>query len=280
MQFRNFAENLLGSKVKIKVLKYLLSEATITSEREISRLIGLSPGAVNKTLKEFQNLNLINPMKVGNITTWRLNKESYAYKFYVSKLKDCGKDTENLFGSRVKIKLLEHIVSEEAVTSEQETAKIIGVSQGAINKTLKLFRQLFALIKPMKVNNTTALLLDKKSSAYINYLSKLTFEKPIKELISDIETLNSASAIKKAILFGSVAEGRELPESDIDLFIQVENEKGRKNIFSGLENLGIACLQRYGNKLNSHIFTSADMKNPKHKKFLENVMKGIRVIER
>ena len=197
MQFKNFAENLLGSKVKIKVLKYLLSEGAITSEREIARLIEISPGAVNKTLKEFQNLNLISPMKVGNATIWRLNEDSYAYEYL-----------ENFF--------------------------------------LKL-----------------------KSK-----------ETPLSDLVEKLKILLNRSEIKKAILFGSVAEGRELPESDIDLFILVENEKDRKSILSGLENFGITCLQRYGNKLNLHIFTPDDMKNPKNKKFLENVMKGIRVIER
>lgn len=197
MQFRNFAENLLGSKAKIKVFKYLASEETITSEREIARLIGISPGAVNKTLKEFHNLNLINPMKVGNATVWRLNEKSYAYSY--------------LTGFFYKLK----------------------------NK-----------------------------------------ETPISDLIEQIKSLSYLSDIKKAILFGSVAESRELPESDIDLFILVEDEKGRKNILSGLENLGMRCIQRYGNKLNPHIFTTKDMKNPRNKKFIENVMKGIRVIER
>ncbi len=200
MQFRNFAENLLGSKVKIKILEYLVSEGTITSEREIARLIGLSPGAVNKTLKEFQNLNLINPMKVGNATVWRLNEDSYAYEYL-----------ENFF-SKLKSR-----------------------------------------------------------------------ETPLSDLVGIVKFLSRHSEIKKAILFGSVAEGRELPESDIDLFILVGSEKSMKNIFKGLDDLDMldsTCLIKYGNKLNLHIFTSDDMKNPKNKKFIENVMKGIRVIER
>jgi len=197
MQFRNFAENLLGSKVKIRTLKYLASEGAITSEREIARIIGVSPGAVNRTLKEFQNINLITPMKVGNATVWRLNEKSYAYNYLTG------------FFYKLRIK-----------------------------------------------------------------------ETPISDLIEQIKSLSYLSDIKKAILFGSIAEGRELPESDIDLFILVEDEKAGKNILSGLENLGMKCIQRYGNKLNPHIFTSDDMKNPKNKRFLENVMKGIRVIEK
>lgn len=200
MQFRNFAENLLGSKIKIKLLEYLVSEGAITSEREIARLIGVSPGAVNRTLKEFHSLNLITPMKVGNITTWRLNEDSYAYEYL-----------ENFF-SKLKSR-----------------------------------------------------------------------ETPLSDLVGIVKILSHHSEIKRAILFGSVAEGRELPESDIDLFILVESEKNMKNIYKGLNDLNMletSCLIKYGNKLNLHIFASDDMKNPKNKRFLENVMKGIRVIER
>lgn len=214
MQFRNFAENLLGSRAKIKVLKYLASEETITSEREIARLIGISPGAVNKTLKEFQNLNLINPMKVGNATVWRMNEKSYAYGYLTD------------FFNKLKNK-------------ETPLSDLIEDIRRGLQK--------------VKIT-----LSGDSKKAPARYLS----------------------GIKKVILFGSVAESRELPESDIDLFILVVNEKGREAAISAIDNLNIVCLKRYGNKLNAHIFTERDMKNPKHKKFLENVMKGIRVIEK
>ena len=197
MQFRNFAENLLGSKIKIKLLKYILSEEAITSEREIARLIGVSAGAVNKTLKEFHDLNLISPMRIGNVIAWQLNEKSYAYNYL----------------------------------------------QG--------------------------------------FFSKLKHrETPISAIQTDIKTLAHRPEIKKAILFGSVAESREIPESDIDVFILVETEKNRKDVLFSMGNLNNSCIQKYGNELNVHIFTLKDMKNPKNKKFLENVMNGIRVIER
>lgn len=81
MQFRDFAENLLGSKIKIKLLRRLLSDETIISEREMAKLVGASPGAVNTILKEFHTMNLVSPLRVGNSTVWQLNKESYAYLF-------------------------------------------------------------------------------------------------------------------------------------------------------------------------------------------------------
>lgn len=197
MQFRDFAEQLIGSKVKIKLLRHIISEEAITSEREIAKLINISPAAVNKALKEFHNINLITPMRVGNVIIWQLNKDSYAYSY---------------------------------------------------------LQTLFHKLKDR--------------------------EQPIQDLKKHIRELSNFKYIKKAIIFGSIAEGRELPNSDIDLFILVENEEDRKNISLWIDNLTNKCFRLYGNKLNAHIFTTKDLENPKNKRFLENVKKGIIVIEK
>jgi len=195
MQFREFAEQLLGSKVKIKLLRYIISEEAITSEREIAKLIGVSPAAVNKTLKEFYNLNLITPMRVGNVLVWQLNKDSYACNYI------------QFFFSKIKNR-----------------------------------------------------------------------EQPIQDLIRRVGSLTQLNFVKEVIIFGSIAERRELPNSDIDLFVLVEDEKGRKNISERIDILNNDCLRLYGNKLDSHIFTAKDKFNSRNKKFLENVNKGIIVL--
>src|SRR3989338_5794492 len=79
MQFKDFAESLLGSKVKIKILRILLSEETITSERELAKMLGVSHGAVNKAMKDFYELNLVSPLRIGNVNAWQLNKDSLAF---------------------------------------------------------------------------------------------------------------------------------------------------------------------------------------------------------
>lgn len=196
MQFHDFAESLLGSKVKVKLIRHLLAEETISCEREIAKLLRVSHSAVNKSLRDFYEQNLIKPVRVGNVKIWHLNKESYAYQFLTS------------FDRWIKISPLEHLKS-----------------------TIK------------------------------SCLGHLTF-------------------IKKVIIFGSIAEGKELPNSDIDLFILVEKDEDRKNVLYYTSNLNETCLKVYGNKLSTNIFTYKDQTNPKNKKFLENVSKGIIVIER
>jgi predicted transcriptional regulator len=81
MQFHDFAETLLGSKVKVKLLRHLLTEGGISSEREAAKIFGVSHSAVNKVLEEFYELNLIMPTSVGNVKVWVLNKSSFANEF-------------------------------------------------------------------------------------------------------------------------------------------------------------------------------------------------------
>ncbi len=196
MKFREFAESLLGSKVKIKLIRHLLSEEAITSEREIASLIGVSHNAVNKALKELSELNFISPMRVGGATVWQLNKNSYAYML----LKD--------FTTFIRISPIESLKS------------------------------------------------------------------MIKEQLS-----KSNISIKKAIIFGSIAEGKEIYGSDIDLFILVENKNDREKVSDFFKFIfETLSIQIFGNKISLNVMTPREYSNPKNKKFIENVNKGIIVM--
>jgi predicted nucleotidyltransferase len=200
MQFRDFAETLLGSKVKVKVLRKLLTEEMLPSERELAGLIGVSHTAVIRAMNDFQAANLITPMRIGNAITWRLNKKSYAYEFLSDVIEGMQKSP------------LEHL-----------------------KKTLQ----------------------------------------------GELKGLQEKEKIRlvKAVIFGSLAEGREMPYSDVDLFILVEREEDRKHLLDSVFPVtGLFVQEIYGNKLSPQIFTMKDYADPKNKKFLENVNKGIMVI--
>ncbi|MEW6723021.1 MAG: nucleotidyltransferase domain-containing protein [Candidatus Micrarchaeota archaeon] len=190
MQFREFAENLLGSRVKIKIIRRLLTDETLTSERELAKLVGASPGAVNRVLKEFHECNLILPMRVGTATVWTLNKGSYAYSFLTD------------FQSKIK-------------------------------------------------------------------------ENPLEDLKDSLRSWFIRSEAKKIVLFGSVAEGNEKPSSDIDLFLLVADTSKQKFMSDLARDYNHYFVQRYGNNLSANILTEKDLTDPKNKKFLESVSRGI-----
>ena len=192
MQFKDFAESLLGSKVKIKILRILLSEETITSERELAKMLGVSHGAVNKAMKDFYELNLVSPLRVGNVNAWQINKDSFAYTW--------------------------------------------------------LGKKLFSPLEELKV-----------------------------EIKSKLAHLG---AVKKIMIYGSIANGKELPNSDIDIFILVRKEEDKKNILPNISELTNICIKKFGNKVSPNIFTEKDAKSKRNQRLIENISRGIMVFER
>lgn len=195
MQFRDFIKKALGSEARVKVLLYLFKDKTPTSEREIARLLGLSHSAVNKIMKDFQDVNLIASMRIGTAQVWRLNEKSYAYWA----LQDLGR-----------------------------------------------------LAKWPPVEHLKEYIISPAFRAY--------------------------PGVKKVVIFGSLAEGRESPSSDIDLFILVESEDIKKTILERLPELADKCLQLYGNALSPHLMTEKEAQTSENKIIIEAIRKGLSVI--
>ena len=192
MKFRGFAENLMGSKVKIKMLRMLLGEETVTSEREIAKMLDVSHGAVNKAMKDFHELNLVSPLRIGNVNAWQINKDSLAY--------------------------------------------------------MRLDKKIFFPLEDLK----------EYIRSYLRHLRE----------------------IKKVVIYGSIADGRELPNSDIDIFILVGIEDDKKKILHNISDMTGICIKKFGNKISPNIFTEKDAKLKRNITLMENILKGILVFER
>ncbi len=118
MRFRNFPETLLGSKVRVKILMYMLAEGAPTSERELSRILGVSHMAVSKSIKGLYELNLLMPFRIGNVISWRLNKKSYSY--------DALMDIENIMAKRPPLEDLRLVLKEKLSGRGLLMARIFG----------------------------------------------------------------------------------------------------------------------------------------------------------
>ena len=76
-----FIKEILGSKVKRKILSFLFSKQGVVSERELARVVGVSHTAVNKAMKQLLELNLVSAKTVGSALIWELNEKSLAYPY-------------------------------------------------------------------------------------------------------------------------------------------------------------------------------------------------------
>ncbi len=73
------AKAVFGSTLKRKILRFLFKDQEPVSERELSRIFGVSHTAVNKAMKQLLDLNIIKGKTVGTALVWELNKDSFAY---------------------------------------------------------------------------------------------------------------------------------------------------------------------------------------------------------
>jgi len=78
------ARQILGSKVKRMVLAFLLKQQGNVSERELSRIIGVSHTAVNKAMKQLLEANVVKGCSIGAAMAWEVNTRSLAYPLVYS----------------------------------------------------------------------------------------------------------------------------------------------------------------------------------------------------
>lgn len=80
MKFRISLLDVLNSKTKIKIIKFLLTHEASMSEREIASILKVSHMSVNRTMRELAELNFVNFVTIGKAHLWRVNRKSYAFR--------------------------------------------------------------------------------------------------------------------------------------------------------------------------------------------------------
>ena len=194
MKYHTSILDILNSKVKVKIIKFLLDHEASMSEREIASVLKVSHMSVNRTLRELSELNFVNFITVGKAHLWRVNRKSYAFQV-LSKL-------------------------------------VKGVSE------IKL---------------------------------------PLEDLKKTILKTLPKTLIKRVILFGSLVNGSERPDSDIDIFILVRNKQDKQRIETSLEKLSNKCIELYGNRLSPYVLTEREMKQRKMLKIISEIENGLQI---
>ena len=87
MRFNVSLLDVLNSKAKVKIIKFLLTHEASMSEREIASVLKISHMSVNRTMRELAEFNFVNFITVGKAHLWRVNRKSYAFKALSSLIK-------------------------------------------------------------------------------------------------------------------------------------------------------------------------------------------------
>lgn len=184
--------DVLDSKTKLKIIKFLLTHQASMSEREIASILKVSHMSINRVMRELSEVNFVDFSRVGKAHLWRVHRKSYAFKVFSSLLS--------------------------------------GNPEG---------NDPFADLKREIVRNLPKTLLI------------------------------------RIVLFGSVAEGSEKTDSDIDLFILVKDQHSKNKLERAIEKLSKKCLEIYGNRLAPYILTTQELEQKKNLPVISEIKRGI-----
>jgi len=88
MRFHISLLDVLNSKIKVRIVKFLLTHEAAMSEREIASILKVSHMSINRTMRELASVNFGNFVTVGKSHLWKVNHKSYAFKILSNLIKD------------------------------------------------------------------------------------------------------------------------------------------------------------------------------------------------
>jgi predicted nucleotidyltransferase len=162
---------------------------------------------------------------------------------------------ETLLGSKTKIKILRTLNKHKGKEfTIRELSDYINTSHTGVRKALQDLYEM---------NTVTLQTAGRSHTVHINEKSHLTpllsslfryEENTVQELQKDIKKhLCNQPIIESVKIFGSVAQGKEKPRSDIDLLVVTSDTEKAEEIITQLQ---IYCNNKYGNPVMPRIVTS------------------------
>lgn len=128
MKFHISLLDVLNSKTKVKIIKFLLTHRASMSEREIASILNVSHMSINRTLRELAEFNFVNFVTVGKAHLWRVNRRSYAFRVfsklidYISGIKEPLEDLKDILLKNVSKTLIRRIVLFGSIAMGSERA--------------------------------------------------------------------------------------------------------------------------------------------------------------
>lgn len=194
---------------------------------------------------------------------------------------DLNIDPADLVNSKVKMKLLRHLMDARFEMSSSDLAKFAGLPVMTVNRVMKEY---FAanLLHVARTGNTNIWRVNRESYAFKVldrvYRALSGLGRPVEELKYVIKETLSVKYIKEAVLFGSAAKGSSTAESDIDLFVLVDARENMDKAEELTQKLQEKISKLYGNPLRLYMLTGAEYAVKKGLPIVKEAQKGIKLI--
>lgn len=187
---------------------------------------------------------------------------------------------EELMGSKPKIKILRALIKVNVPLTGRKIALLSGLNHRTCLLSLRaLSKEGFIAIR--SAGKAKIYTLNLGNTYLKNSISKIFHDE--KNLISNIFKrikVKLKGKISAIILFGSVVEGKEQPDSDIDICVVIKSLLEKRKIEKIIENERDNIMKEYGNDLSCYYITKNNFikKYQKKNKLISEIAKKGRII--
>lgn len=180
---------------------------------------------------------------------------------------------EDILSSKLKISILRILLRyPDKKFSGRELARLLNISASRASEILELFRK-YGLISRIKIGPALEWTLNKESILIKELISLFNLEKKIYlELKSKIlKMFDREEKILRVMLYGSIPQSKENPDSDIDLFILVKGEKDKERAGDLVHKLNMNLLPKYGNVISGLIYSRDEWRRKKKNEIVKKI---------
>jgi len=158
MKFNVSPLDVLSSKTKVKIVKFLLTHKASMSEREIASVSKVSHMSVNRIMRELADMNFVHYVTVGKAHLWRVNRKSYTFRVLSKVIK--GSDIKSPL-DELKKNFLKHLPK----TLIRKVVLFGSIARGSEQANSDI--DVFILVKDMQSKEEIEASIDKLSNACV-----------------------------------------------------------------------------------------------------------------
>jgi predicted nucleotidyltransferase len=166
---------------------------------------------------------------------------------------------EDIFGQKVKLRILRYLVSNPEGGSARSIAVASDVNHWQCSKTLKALQS--SGILTLKISGRNHNYALNKDAYLVKDIIEPLFIKEKEYLGALLKGSNALSSkcVESVSVFGSTARGDSRKESDVDLFVVVKDSK--EKVSAQFDNEKQALSNRFGLKTSPYYVTEKELKN-------------------
>lgn len=180
---------------------------------------------------------------------------------------------EELLGSRAKISILRTLTRFPAKSfTGRELARLVDISASRTLEILRLLKE-YGLVNQSQIGKTLQWNLNSQGLLVKEISQTLSMEMRVFEhlKITLKKALNSDEGVLAVAIFGSIVRGEERPNSDVDVFILVKEEKDKSRIAKRIRDLNLKTLSIYGNVISEIIYSQKEYQRKRKNRFVQQI---------